>query len=221
MINLCGFGVSNYYNKLKLVLLEKEIPFQERLVYPWQHEQFWKSSPMGKIPFIETDEGDLSESQVILEYLEARYPDKPMYPAEVFERAKCRELIAHLELNAEWVARRMYKECFFGGTVSEETKQQVRENLVLGLTAIARLVRFSPYIFGPIFGAADCVAYVHFFMIRQATLKIYGEDMLEQFIPEAAAYMQLMESRPHVQSLMVDRAVALAAFTALDVEYDG
>ena len=58
-------------------------------------------------------------------------------------------------------------------------------------------------------------------MIRQATLEIYGEDMLEQFIPEAAAYMQLMESRPHVQSLLVDRAAALAAFTALDVEYDG
>ena len=93
--------------------------------------------------------------------------------------------------------------------------------MVLGLTAIARLVRFSPYVFGPIFSAADCVAYVHFFMIRQATLKIYGEDMLEQFIPVAAAYMQLMESRPHVQTLMVDRAAAWAAFTALNVEYDG
>jgi len=32
MITLCGFGVSNYYNKLKLILLEKNIPFQEQLV---------------------------------------------------------------------------------------------------------------------------------------------------------------------------------------------
>ena len=58
-------------------------------------------------------------------------------------------------------------------------------------------------------------------MIRQATLTIYGEDMLEQFIPEVAAYLQLMESRPHVQTVIVDRAAALAAFTALNVEYDG
>jgi len=221
MITLCGFGVSNYYNKLKLILLEKEIPFQERVVYPWQREQFWKSSPLGKIPFIENDEGDLSESQVILEYLEARYPDKPMYPAGVFERARCRELITHIELNAEWVARRLYKESFFGGSVSEETKQEARERLVLGLTAIARLARFSPYIFGPTISAADCAAYVHFFMIRQTTLNIYGEDMLEQYIPEVEAYMQLMESRPHVQSLIVDRAAAVAAFTALNVKYDG
>jgi len=35
MITLCGFSVSNYYNKLKLILLEKDIPFQEKLVYPW------------------------------------------------------------------------------------------------------------------------------------------------------------------------------------------
>jgi len=115
----------------------------------------------------------------------------------------------------------LYKESFFGGSVSEETKQEARERLVLGLTAIARLARFSPYIFGPTISAADCAAYVHFFMIRQTTLNIYGEDMLEQYIPEVEAYMQLMESRPHVQSLIVDRAAAVAAFTALNVKYDG
>ena len=38
MIILCGFGVSNYHNKLKLLMLEKGIAFQERVVYPWQRE---------------------------------------------------------------------------------------------------------------------------------------------------------------------------------------
>jgi glutathione S-transferase len=50
MLKLCGFAVSNYYNKLKLVLLEKGVPFEERLVYPWQRELFHGASPMGKIP---------------------------------------------------------------------------------------------------------------------------------------------------------------------------
>jgi len=61
MIALCGFGVSNYYNKLKLILLEKGIPFRERVVYPWERETFRHCSPLGKIPFIETEEGGLSE----------------------------------------------------------------------------------------------------------------------------------------------------------------
>lgn len=55
MSTLCGFGVSNYYNKLKLILLEKQLPFSVRLVYPWQRDAFADSSPLGKIPFIETE----------------------------------------------------------------------------------------------------------------------------------------------------------------------
>ena len=221
MITLCGFGVSNYYNKLKLMLLEKGIPFQERLVYPWQRDAYWQHSPLGKIPFIETAQGGLSESQVILDYLEERFPDKPMYPLDLFERAKCRELIAHLELNAEWVARCLYKESFFGGTVSEETKLEAHERLTLGLAAVNRLARFSPHIFGDDFSAADCVAYVHFFMIQQTTRKIFGIDLLEQQVPAAAAYMQRMACRPHVQTMLADREAALAAFIALNVKYDG
>ncbi len=221
MITLCGFGVSNYYNKLKLVLLEKEIPFQERVVYPWQRDTFRPSSPLGKIPFIETEQGGLSESQAILEFLEERYPARPMYPADLFQRAKCRELIQHLELNAEWVARRLYKESFFGGEVSEETKREARERLIIGLEAVARLSPFAPFIFGASFSAADCVAYVHFFMIRRTSVKVYGEDMLERFVPKSIAYMRLMDSRPHSLRMMADRDAALAAFIALNVKYDG
>jgi glutathione S-transferase len=221
MVTLCGFGVSNYYNKLKLILLEKEIPFREKLVHPWERDSFVQSSPLGKIPFIQTEEGGLSESQVIGDYLEERYPERPLYPAGAFERAKCRELIQYLELNAEWVARRLYKEAFFGGTVSEETKREAHDRLAIGLTAVARLSRFSPHIMGSSFTAADCAAYMHFVMIEQTTLKIYGENMLVQFLPQVAAYMQFVGSRPHFQRVMRDRAAAIEAFFALGVKYDG
>ena len=221
MITLCGFGVSNYYNKLKLILLEKEIPFKEQLVYPWERESFRLSSPLGKIPYIETEQGSLSESQVILDFLEERYPELPMYPATVFARAKCRELIQHLELNSEWVARRLYKESIFGGSVSEETKHEDKARLAIGLEAVVQLAQFSPYIFGSTFTAADCVAYVHFVMIEQTTVKIYGENMLQRYLPNIAEYMQFMDSRPHIQTMMADRDAALAAFLKLNVKYDG
>ncbi|GAA0584207.1 glutathione S-transferase family protein [Rhizomicrobium electricum] len=220
MIALCGFAVSNYYNKLKLVLLEKTIPFEERLVYPWQRSAFRSASPLGKIPYIETEHGCLSESQAILEYLEDTYPQTPLYPADTFARAKCRELIQHLEFNAEWVARRLYREAFFGGTVSDETKHDVHKQLAAGLKAIASLASFSPYILGP-FSAADCVAYVHFSMIAKATVTIYGENMVEQHLPNTGAFMQHMEQRPHVAAVNADRAKALAAFQALKVKYSG
>ena len=212
MINLCGFAVSNYYNKTKLVLLEKGIVFTEEQVFPSQEEKLLERSPLGKIPFIETEHGGLSESQVILEYLEDVYPENSLYPADNFERAKCRELIQHLELNVELHARRLYKEAFFGGVVSEEIKIEVKERLEIGLKGLARLAKFTPYIAGDTYTAADCVAWLHFFMVSMTSQKIYGTDIVAAHLPAVTTYMQLIETRPHVQKVAADRALAMASF---------
>jgi len=212
MINLCGFAVSNYYNKTKLVLLEKGIAFTEEEVFPSQDEALLQRSPLGKIPFLETAQGNLTESQVILEYLEEAYPDKPLYPADSFERAKCRELIQHLELNIELHARRLYKEAFFGGSVSEEVKQEVKERLEIGLKGLARLAKFSPFIAGESYTAADCVAWLHFFMISLTCQKIYGVDLVAEYIPTLANYMQLIQTRPAAQKVAAERAAGMEAF---------
>ncbi len=212
MITLHGFAISNYHNKIKLVLLEKGIPFREELAYPSQDEAFLKRSPLGKIPFIETEHGCLSESQAILEYLEEVYPEKPLYPTNQFERARNRELIQHLELNVELIARRLYKEAFFGGVVSEETKQEVKERVEIGLKGLAQLAKFSPYILGSELTTADFLAWVHFGTFGLALQKVYGEDLIAKHIPGVASFIALMESRPHVQKVAADRAVAFEAF---------
>jgi glutathione S-transferase len=73
MITLYGLTLSNYYSKVKLVLLEKGLPFTEERV-PTQSADaaVLAASPLGKIPFIRVDGQTLCESQVIVEYLEAR-----------------------------------------------------------------------------------------------------------------------------------------------------
>ena len=154
----------------------------------------------------------MSESQVILEYLEETYPEIALYPADSFERAKCRELIQHLELNVELHARRLYKEALFGGTVSDEVKAEVKERLDIGLKGLARLAKFSPYIAGDSYTAADCVAWLHFYMVSMASQKIYGTDLVVMHIPAVASYMQFIETRPHVQKVAADREVAMANF---------
>ena len=212
MITLHGIAISNYYNKIKLVLLEKGIQFREELAHPSQDEVFLQRSPLGKIPFIETEHGYLSESQAILEYLEETYPQKPLYPTNTFDRARNRELIQHLELNVELNARRLYKEAFFGGSVSEETKQEVKEKVEMGLKGLAHLAKFSPYILGSELTTADFLAWVHFGTFGMALQKIYGEDFIAKYIPAVSSFIALMESRPHVQKVAADRAIAFEAF---------
>ena len=81
MITLCGFSVSNYYNKVKLALLEKGIPFKEELVMTGSKEDtVLNATPLGKVPFLRTEQGTLCESQVIVDYLEAAYPAVPLLP---------------------------------------------------------------------------------------------------------------------------------------------
>ena len=214
MLKLCGFAVSNYYNKVKLSLLEKGIPFEEELAYPSQKDEFRKDSPMGKVPFLRTERGVLTESQVLTEYIEDRYPEPALYPKDVFERARCRELIEHLELHIELPVRRLYAEAFFGGKVSDETKQEVEKLLAKGLGSLAHLASFDPFIGGKSFTHADCAAWVHLPLLSRATKIIYGRDFVDEFLPAARPYLQMVGERPHARKVNAERKAAMEAYAA-------
>ena len=112
-LKLCGFSVSNYYSKLKLQLLEKQVPFEEELVWVGNtHPKLMDRSPMGKVPFLQTDHGCISESVVCAEYIEQAYPQHPLLPSDPLAAAKVRELIMVLELHLELVARELYVQAF-------------------------------------------------------------------------------------------------------------
>lgn len=214
MLKLCGFSVSNYYNKVKLALLEKGIPFEEEMIYPSQDETLKKESPMGKVPFLRTPNGILSESQVLAEYIEDIHPEPPLYPADAFLRAKCRELIEHIELHLELPARRLYPAAFFGGQVSDETKNEVEKLLVKGLNSLAQLARFEPFIAGAEFSHADCAAFVHLPLVAQATKRIYGRDLVEELLPDARPYLKRISERKAAQRVSDDRKIAMEAYSA-------
>ena len=117
MITLCGFAVSNYYNKIKIILREKGVPFEEEYVGLNRDTARLAQSPQRKIPFIDIDGRILTESQAIAEYLEDVYPVPRLYPQDAYERARCRELVEVIDLYLELPARTLYKQAFFGGTV--------------------------------------------------------------------------------------------------------
>ena len=70
VLKLHGFTVSNYFNMVKMALIEKGIDFEFVDVRPNQEGNFLAKSPMGKVPCLETDDGFISETNVIFEYLE-------------------------------------------------------------------------------------------------------------------------------------------------------
>jgi glutathione S-transferase len=212
MLKLCGFHISNYFNKVRIAMLEKGLDFElDPSCSPSQKEDFLARTPLGKIPFLEVDGQHLVESQVICEYLEDAYPQKPLYPRDPLARARVRELIAIMELHMELVARRLYRSVFFGGgAASDELKRSVQTELGKGVRALRMRARFDPYIAGPELTLADCAASVHLPIISVATRLAYGQDLLES-MPQLKPYLKLVGERPAFRQVHEDRKAAQAA----------
>ena len=212
MLKLCGFHLSNYHNKVRIALLEKGVQFAEDpTCAPSQKEEFLARSPIGKVPFLELDDGRrLAESEVISEYLEEAYPQKPLLPKDAFERAKVRELITFMELHLELVARRLYGQVFFKRDITEEVKQSAKMDLVKGIRAFKTLVKFDPYIAGKELTLADCAAFVHLPLVSLATKHAFGRDVLEE-IPQVKPYLKMLGERPAFSKVNEDRKAAQAA----------
>jgi len=206
MITLCGFPLSNYYNKVKLALLEKGVDFtEERVMTGSKDEAVLSASPLGKVPFVRTPQGALCESQVIVDWLEAAYPQPALVPADPFAAAKVRELCTFIELHLELVARDLYSQAFFGGAVSETTQARVRKLLDKGIPAFKRLARFSPYVAGDTFTLADCSAWVSLPLVGMATKSVLGEDLLAAHGVDWKGYVRLIGERPSAQKVAADR----------------
>ena len=214
MIKLCGFRVSNYHNKVRIALLEKGIAFEEdATVTPSQKDEYLALSPMGKAPYLELGGARLCESEVILEYLEDAYPQKPLLPKEPLARAKVRELVTVMELHLELVARRLYAGVFFGGTVSDGTKQSVEKDLAKGIRALKALAKFDPFIAGKELTLADCAAAVHLPLVSLSTKLAYGRDVLEG-IAQVKPYLKMLGERPAFAKVNAERKAAQEAMAA-------
>jgi glutathione S-transferase len=206
MIVLCGFTASNYYNKVKLALLEKGAAFTEEAVPNGKKsEAVFDASPLGKVPFIRTEHGTLCESQVIMEYIESAHPNPPLMPADPWQAAKVRELVTFVELHLELVARDLYPKAFFGGEISDGNAERLRKLLVRNIAAFKRLAKFSPFVAGDSFTQADCAAWVSLPIVGMATRAVFGDDLLAAGGIDWKAYGKVIGERPSAQRVTADR----------------
>jgi glutathione S-transferase len=206
MFVLCGFSLSNYYNKVKLALLEKGVAFTEELVPSGKKSELvLEASPLGKVPFIRTEHGTLCESQVIMDYIEERYPAPALMPADPWQAAKVRELTTFVDLHLELVARELYPKAFFGGELSEGNIERLRKLLTKNIAGFKRLAKFAPFVAGDTFTQADCAAWASLPIVAMATRIIYGEDLLAAAGIDWKTYSKLIGERTSAQRVTADR----------------
>jgi len=213
MLRLHGFAVSNYYNMVHLALLEKGLAFDTVSVYGSQDEAFLAISPRGKVPVLQTEQGYISETGAILDYLEDLGQGRPLLPAEPFARAQVRALMREIELYIELPARSCYAEAFFRTPVEAAIKDKARSELQAGIAALKRHGRFAPYVAGEQFSLADLYFLYSIDLAEAVAHKVLGFDLLEGF-PAARELFQRLQQNPHVQLIAAQKEAGMAAFMA-------
>jgi glutathione S-transferase len=214
MLKLYGFSVSNYYNMVKLALLEKGLPFEEVPFYAGTSPEALAISPRGKVPVLRVEQGFINETAVILEYIEQSQKGTPLLPSDPFERAQVLALAKEIELYIELPARACYAEAFFGMAVPDAIKDKTKSELLLGFASLGRHGKFAPYVAGDSLSLADLYFLYSVPLACAVGHKLFGLDLLAE-MPEAKALLERLEQNPNVQRIAADKEAAMPAFMAM------
>lgn len=128
----------------QICIIIKGVTFEEVHTLPSQDDAFKLISPMGRVHFIETNEGFFSKSMAIIEYIDKLGSGRSLTATAPFQAAKIHELARVLELYLEAPTRHHYGEIFFGGERDEVAFKEARPLIENSLKAVKQLASFGP-----------------------------------------------------------------------------
>jgi glutathione S-transferase len=170
-----------YCARVRIVLAEKGLDY-ETVVVDLDDRPAWiyEKNPLGRVPVLEEDAFVLPESAVINEYLEERYPEPPLWPADPAERAAGRLLVERFDdLSRPYYALR-------------RGDDEARDRLGAELAKLDGLLEGAPFLTGREFGIADA-AYLPWILRAETML---GVD-LDPY-PALAEWVDRTGERPSV-----------------------
>ena len=181
MLTLYDAGRCPYCARVRIVLAEKGLE-HETVVVDLDDRPAWiyEKNPLGKVPVLEEGEFVLPESAVINEYLEERYPETALWPADPAERSAGRLLVHRFdELSRPYYALRRGDE-------------DARPHLDAQLAALDSLLEGRQFLTGSELGLADA-AYLPWILRAETML---GVDLDAH--PRLADWVARSRERPSV-----------------------
>jgi glutathione S-transferase len=170
-----------YCARVRIVLAEKGLEY-EVVAIDLDDRPAWiyEKNPLGRVPVLEEGDFLLPESAVINEYVEERWPEPALWPADPRERAQGRLLVHRFdELSRPYYALRRGEE-------------GARERLDQQVARLAALLEQQPFLSGREFGLAD-VAYVPWILRARERMDV----SLEAF-PAVADWVERLGERPSI-----------------------
>lgn len=210
MIKVHGVHGSPFVRKVLIGLRIKGIEYEQVPQMPFaRDEQYQKINPLGKIPTLEDGDFVLCDSKVICRYLDAAYPDVPLYPADKKQRAQAdwyEELGGSTlsELGAGIFFQRFMKPMAFKQEPDEELIEKITtKQLPPILDYLESQVPEEGFLFGD-FGMADLAVVSPLVNAGYAGYTIDAERW-----PKFAAFAERVKAQPEVAGILDAEAKAL------------
>ena len=181
MITLYDADRCPYCARVRIALAEKGIEY-ETVEVDLDDRPAWiyEKNPLGRVPVLEEDTFVLAESAVIDEYLDERYPEPPLWPADPAERALGRMLVFRFdELSRPYYALR-------------RGEDGAADRLDVALRELDAVLQGRPFLSGRDFGLAD-IAYVPWILRARDRLDV---DLTR--FSSLADWIARLEERPSI-----------------------
>jgi len=137
-------------HRVRIVMAEKGVTHEvENVDLSDPSEDFIELSPYQMLPTIADRDLTLFGSQVIMEYLDERFPHPPLMPVDPVARAQVRLMIERID--RDWSLR--MEDIEHG---SEKAATRARKELTESITMLAPLFAQHPYFMSDEFSLVDC-----------------------------------------------------------------
>ncbi|MGD8573067.1 MAG: glutathione S-transferase N-terminal domain-containing protein [Gammaproteobacteria bacterium] len=135
-------------HRVRIVLAEKSINFEVIDVSPENPpEDLMELNPYGAVPTLVDRELVLYDSQVIMEYLDERFPHPPLMPVDPVSRGRARMTLCRIQ--KDW--DRLVDRIVAGDDVAQSTKE-LRESL----TIVSPIFEQKPFFMSDELSLMDC-----------------------------------------------------------------
>ena len=214
-IKLYGAIVSPYVRKVRLALAYKGLSYEQISVIPSSPEkpaEFVANSPLGKIPLLYIDDIWLSDSRVMLAYLEQSRPEHSLLSAnpKLAARALWFEEYAasHMSsvIGGHLFAELILAPHFFKRASNKAEIELARTEEIPAIFDYLEAQLTDDYMVGNDFGHADLCLGSMFI-----TLEHCNEECDSGKWPKTAAYIDRVMGAPVFQSVLADEKIMLTA----------
>ena len=181
MLTLYDAARCPYCARARIALAEKGVEFETLEIDLNDRPQWiYEKNSTGRVPVVEEDAWILPESSVIMEYLEERYPEPPLLPADPADRALARVWIfRHDDFTKPYYALRRGE---------DGAAERFDEQLVTLDAALER----QPWLTGAEYGLAD-IAYVPWVLRARDMLGVSFDEF-----PAVRSWLDRLEQRPAI-----------------------